>query len=923
MGFNTRQSFIDAASSEKIILAHVEGVERLFLWTLDSGSIYRRVTDHYVVGLAEEDVALTEVSTLGAVVAGTWFFNHITSTVYVETTGSTNPQTAEEMIVKYRFFYSNGGMTASHDLTDTGKHVHYEGRIQLNPGYKHKIGIEQGLVSLIGGGTLKLINTDGGLDEIFDSIIFDNKTVVIFSWNRDLDFSERRVLFRGLVTDKRYDTKFVSFIVKDELFAMEQEVPQTVFDDDDAVNSSVKGTFKRWLYGRVDGLKLQSIDQIGQGYDLTGTVTGTNISSTFVGVGTSFLTECSQNDKLIVGTQEFTVRSIESDTQLTVDTTPEFAISAETIQIVPEIPTVIKNRVFQVADHACAQLTKTVVNIKQFNRVELNDTDGLTAGDFIEFSTGERIEIKNLAPGSIVVLRKNLVVIPAVSSAVIRKPIQELFIESDDVNSDKFTITNLPGGTTIALDSDVEFTLARTRGLAIDLEFTNGSRKVVYTGDKDLTEVVKPRDFIRPTALTFSTFYEILSVGDGFNLSGTMSATTNSLTVTGVGTAFTSELSPGDDFELGGESFSIDTITNDTSLELDDLPEFDFTAVIARINDPKIIELRLAFGDPNHTGPVEGKLPSYVGDDTIVSGQVLGRTVDNTATGTWIQTAAQTVRDLISHAGLTEINEASFTQGSLDNRELVSIKLPLTPQGQQPKLKDVADLITKSTTSAVTLDNDLKIKFKVLNVEIPVDPVVIQDKDIVRWSIKTNNGKNIRNTVIRYRHKDVDRFTQEPGTSTKSFTSDFVRKYVGTNKTKDLDVYLYNGFSAGVMSHRVAYLNSLGRSDVELETDLRLEDVEIGDAVVVDLRRIYKRFGDSTSRKKVLTVIGKQLNGERTKLSSSDFGNVFNRSSVIAPNATADYSAATEDEKLKFGFITANNGITDDDEETDNIHLIS
>ena len=238
-------------------------------------------------------------------------------------------------------------------------------------------------------------------------------------------------------------------------------------------------------------------------------------------------------------------------------------------------------------------------------------------------------------------------------------------------------------------------------------------------------------------------------------------------------------------------------------------------------------------------------------------------------------------------------------------------------------MKTVADLVTRSTTSSLTTDNDLKIKFKVLNVKIPDDALQIFDNDVVNWSVVTTNGRNIRNTIIRYRHKDIDRETLEPGTLIKTYTFDFVEKYVGTNKTQDLDIYLYDSTAASIMSHRVAYLNSLSRADIELETDLRLEDVEIGDTIIIEFTRLYKRFGDSASRKKALIVIGKQVNGERTKLSLSDLGNVFNRSSIITPNSAVDYASASEDDKLKFGYITDNNGITDDNEDTQNIHRIS
>jgi len=111
----------------------------------------------------------------------------------------------------------------------------------------------------------------------------------------------------------------------------------------------------------------------------------------------------------------------------------------------------------------------------------------------------------------------------------------------------------------------------------------------------------------------------------------------------------------------------------------------------------------------------------------------------------------------------------------------------------------------------------------------------------------------------------------------------FVEKYVGTNKTDEIDTYLYEENRAKIMSHRNTFLQSLGRTDIKLTSDLRLEDLEIGDTVIINFDRLFKRFGDSDSRKKAVILVGKTVNGERTILEFSDLGNVFNRATDITP----------------------------------------
>lgn len=976
MSFQTREEFVNAQASEKITVAHVHATSRLYNWTNSVDAIYTRQTDYFVSGLAQGTTSLTEVSSVVSLVEGSWYFDRTTSTVYVWITGGGDPQ-LDEMVVTYRFFYSDAPVTMTPDLADSGDQVYYHARIKSSPGFKHKVGVDQKLVSVIGQGDLKLENNDGGLDDIYDTLFFENQKVEIYSWNRDLDFSEAKAIYRGRITNKRYNAVEVVFTVKDLLYDLLQNVPQTPYDDTDNVVDSVKGNYKRWLYGRVEGLKLQSIDQIGDGYTITGTVsvlspkkeqtrfegfpaassfpssgtgayfimfsvddqkryiywydvdngntvpslspidgteddyieinvngadvggtvsehTSTKLADNFtiisgngyftaeneedgvasdstpgtsgvtmstiqqgidgkavIGVGTVFLSECSPEDTITIGTQEFTIDSVEGDNNLTLSDVPDFIFTNQNAILKPNIPTITKNRQFFVAGHATSRLTKTVVSVKQFNRIELNNTVGLQAGDFVEFNTGERIEIKRIVKGNIIVLRNNVIQLPTVGTDVTRQPIQDVFIEKDLADNDRLTINNNSTETTITLDPDIEFQLAKNTSLGFTATFTNGSRSITTSGSADLRDIVSSRDWIRPSPLIYTTYYEILEVKESEIL------------------------------------------------------------------------LRTPFIDTNVTSTVEGKLPNYIGDDTIISANVLGRTVDNTPDGEWIQTAAQTTRDLLDHINMTNINETSFTDASASNRSLVSIAIPLIPEGAAVSAKNIIDKLAQSTTSALTLDNNLDLQYRVLIPEISDDPPVIKDEDVITWSIQSVNGDMIRNSLIRYRHKDIDRYTQEQGNNATSFSSDFVETYIGTNTSQELDVYLYEETAAKIMSHREIYIRSLARAQISIRTDLRLEGLEIGDTVVVDFDRLYKRFGDSSTRKKVCMVIGKTVTGTEVELFLTDLGNVLNRTSIITPNSAPDWTSATSDEKLKYGYITDSRGIVNDEEETANTHLIT
>lgn len=852
MAIQNRTEFVSAAASEKVTLAKVNARQRLYVFSGPTLDIYSKVVPYFVVGLKQDNQDLAAVSELASVVEGTFYYDIVESTLYARFFSDADPQTVE-VIATYQFFYSSKPVAVPHDLVDISEDVPWQGRIISAPGYKHKIGIDQALTSLVGEGTLKLKNQDGGLDDIFDTLIFENQEAVIYSWNPLITPSEARVIYRGRVTNKTYDNNSITFKIKDQIFSLLDAPGLSQYTAADNVGSSAQGQFKRRIYGRVDGLKCQSVDQIADGYALAGTVTAASNSAVLIGTGTQFFSEVLQNDKITVGTQEFTVESVDTDTQITLTDETEFGFSGQVALLVPDRGNNQKNRTYLAAGHVCAQVTHTITNFLQFNRFTVDSTEGLFAGDFIEFvQTGERVEIKTVAPGNVIVLQQNAIEKADVGTQIVRRPIQEVYINSRRVNADDFTINNV-GECGLTFDTDVEFNLTRSANTKFSGTFTNGSRTVsVPTTELSLQDVFRPGDFIKPDNVAYTTFYKILNV-------------------------------------------------KDTTLEIDTV-----------------------FADATTTDTIELKSVEYLEDNSVVSVNILGRTEDGTESGTWISSAAQVQRDLIEDIGISTYNTSSFDEGEIDSPQLISMAIPFEFDDKSaPNVKDISDRINKSTNSSLTLDNNLLIKFKTLNVFTDENLPVIRDSDVISWKVKATNGKTFLTTFSRYRFTDVDLATLESGSQAFNFDSEFVERYIGTKKVEDLDLYLYEDVDAEVATHRFSYYNRLGVATLTITTDLRLENIEIGEAVIADFQRLYRRFGDSTVRKKVMLVTGKTLTGERTELILSDLGNTFNTSSYITPGTAPDYSAADEDQKLIYGFITDGQGIVDDDEDTAGVHLIS
>ncbi|MGL4790923.1 MAG: hypothetical protein ACRCW1_05880, partial [Anaerotignaceae bacterium] len=318
------------------------------------------------------------------------------------------------------------------------------------------------------------------------------------------------------------------------------------------------------------------------------------------------------------------------------------------------------------------------------------------------------------------------------------------------------------------------------------------------------------------------------------------------------------------------------------------------------------------------------KKPEYVDDDSTISVDILGKTENGLASGVWISTIAQTERDLLRQLSITDVNETSFTNGAIDGNQLVSIAIPEDFSSKSlPQTKEVIDKLNKSISSSLTLDNELKIKFQVLNAFTQNNLQIITDFDVIDWNIKAVNGKGFNKAIAKYRFSDINPGTLEQGNQVYTFESEFVNRYIETGKVNEIDLYLYNENEAQINAHRNLYQNRLSVATVTIKSDLRLENTEIGDVVIVDFSRMYKRFGDSEVRKKVMLVIGKTMTGESIEFELSDLGNTFNTSSYITENDADEYSLADYNAKLINGYITDNQGIVEDLEETAGVHLIS
>lgn len=510
---NTYSDFASKSRSSKIVLCHVEPKQRLSVFTLDSGTIYKKSVDYFVIDVSEDSTSLNEASN-SSLSSGEWFYDSLTGELYVNTTDDTDPKT-KKIIVTYRLFYSNRSIDLPYDL-DSGVEVNYDGRLLSNSPISKELDDEQIGIVLETSTNINFENTDSHFDEFYDVLIFENKTIKIWSWSEIIPLSEKRKLFDGIIQNKRFSDKSVSFSCKDFTYNLRQPLSLELFNSVDGnISEQYLYTPKRKIFGEVKQLRCVGIDAILDGFELTGSLSGTIGTTTITGVGTSFLSECSPQDELIFETinqtYKFGVKSVDSDTSLTVADDLEISIVSETLKNKPQRPYRGKNRNWHIAGHKLRAPSTTVDASTQPNRFSVIDSTDLFAGDLIKVD-GESVFIKRIS-GNSIVTETNLQSGNANNGdTVIKNPLKKAFVNGSEIFIDRdWVLTNGTSDSVLNLDTLVEFNVASTVSLDFDLDFTNASRIITVSG-LDMKTEINSRDWIRSQDITHTTWYEVLDV---------------------------------------------------------------------------------------------------------------------------------------------------------------------------------------------------------------------------------------------------------------------------------------------------------------------------------------------------------------------------------------------------------------------------
>jgi hypothetical protein len=820
---------INTAATEKITLVHVEPTQRFLIWSAHSGSVYKRTVTNFIVNISEDESSLTQGSS-ASLSSGEWWFDAAENIVYIRTSDDSNPN-SKDIVGTYRLFYSDAPLNLPCDLA-SGVDVEYQGRLKTSSAITKQLDDERVGIALESSTTISLHNEDGYFDTFFDKYFFENKTVQIYSWSPLIPLSEKQLLFKGIVQEKYFSGKEVKFKAKDYIYRLRERVQLPTFSESDgSVAEAHIGTPKRRLYGQFDNLQCVGIDNVLDGYNLTGTLAGNVGEFTLSGSGTSFLDECSPGDTVFLSTSletyELDIDVVDSDTQLTLSEEIPVPINGQ-VRILPERPWRKKNRKWLIAGHKLRAPSTTVTAGYQPNRFTVDDETDFFSGDLVSID-GEDGYIKRIS-GDYVVMSSNLQGgTPSASDTVTKSPVSKAYINKNEAFiSRDWTVTNTTQAI-LVLDNLAEFNIARPKNVAGSFTFTNGSREISITGI-NLTSYIKTRDWIRSSDVTHTTWYEVLSVSEA------------SVTV------------------------------------------------------------RTPYGGGTLTDSAQVKTPDLVEDGSIVTVNCLGMESD----GVWIKTAAQAISDLIvSDAGVANVDSAEFTQASIDGPQVLSLAIPEVITGDSPMIRDVISKINESVFGSLINNSEWEIVFKVLSPDRPVDILEVKDDDVLDSMSVVSKNEIVKAVNLKYR-PFLDRFTGENVFTIKREESDFVSKYIGQDDELDIVCYLYNEDDATEIAQRYLLYKSLSTSTIKISTKLQFILKNLTDAVMLNLDRLYERFGNS-DRRKIGSITKISKSGGSTMVEVNDLGGMYNRVMSISDDSGNDFASSGAEELVKNAYICDDN----------------
>lgn len=382
-------------------------------------------------------------------------------------------------------------------------------------------------------------------------------------------------------------------------------------------------------------------------------------------------------------------------------------------------------------------------------------------------------------------------------------------------------------------------------------------------------------------------------------LANNLSFTNGSRTVTG--TALTASIKPGYMVSCVGQSayFEVMAVDSDTSMRL--TVNASFTSAAAKgLVKPLIFN--------------EGV--------TVLTCEVLGRTVDGTTGGELIATAPAAVKALLEDAGLSSlINDASFETAESIAYQQIGMVIPEKFNSTATlTYKELIDKINKSVFGSLVQTEAFELSYLVLRPNKSATSLRLKESDILKINASSSAEKAIKTSIVTYAPREYDYLTKNNSVRTAQKTSDNATYLLEIDRTKTFATYLVTEVDAQTYANRWALLLESNAGTITIETKLQAATLEVGDIIDIEHRKLFQRSGPGGTRRLALVESIKK-SGNGVSIQAADLNNVFNRIAGIT-ETTATWAQSTEEDRLYGGFISDDYGLIDNDQDSFGTNLI-
>lgn len=464
------------------------------------------------------------------------------------------------------------------------------------------------------------------------------------------------------------------------------------------------------------------------------------------------------------------------------------------------------------------------------------------------------------------------------------------------ISGEVLVVSRVAGGyikttTGLALTPSVGATVSR---LTVSNVYVN-NRLLTYSRDYSYNATTA-----RLTLTQLAEFY----VAPTRTITGTISFTSTSRTATGTGTVFSSEVKPGDWIKRSSQSdwFEVLSVESNTSLTLRTAATY------------------------TSSGASDHKKPEIVNnEEVILSCDVLGATENGTPTGTFIKTAAQIVKDLLTAGGLSSVlNTASFTVAQGDSKHKIGMAIPEKfKDTKTPTLRDAINKINQSVFGSLYQNEDFELEYAIFSPKRALSTTTrFSESDVLDFKVQSDSSRIVKTVRIKYLKKEYDSASLTDSVSAEVTKDSRSATYLaGSTKEQVIETLLVDSGQAQILANRWSFLLEIAASVVTIDTKMQGARIAVNDRVELSHEKLYERIG-STLTRKVSGVQAARKSASDSSLEIEDLSNAFSRCAVITPSTASEYNEASDDEKLYNGYITDQYGMIDNAPGTFGANLI-